>query len=147
MKSSEKQFLVKEKENEGMERTKAWMQIADLEKKEKVFKKLYHEKISLIKTLESKDSEIKKLKEQIFKLKFTLDSKEKSIPVKEVTKRGGIKLLKRLINFMEVGKEYTRTDLARQFIMTTGDIDECLEFLEEHKLMTLIHKEHKVLRI
>ena len=147
MKLSEKQFLVNEKEHEGIARNKAWEQVSDLQSKEKVFKKLYHEKISLIKTLESKDSEIKKLKEKIFKLKFTLDSKEKSTPVKEVTKRGGINLLKRLINFMEVGKEYTRTDLSEAFIMTTKDIDECLEFLEEHKLMTLKHKEHKVIRL
>ena len=147
MQSCEKQFLVKEKECEGIARTKAWMQVTDLEQKERIFKTLYREKINLERTLETKEKEIDRLKQELFKLKFNKDSNQEPVRIKEVVKRGGINFLRRVISSMEIGKIYTRTDLAEELCMSKYDLDECLRFLEENKLIKLDRVEHKIVRM
>jgi len=132
MKLNEKQFLVSEKEIEGKDRDSAWNEINNLEKSERAFKILWHEKNALTRKVATLENENKKLRETIFKLKFELDKKPE---VKEVN--GSLRNFLRLINFMEEDKTYTKTDLARELMMQGKEVEEWLNIFIKYKILNI----------
>lgn len=140
MKQNEKEFLVNEKEANGEARNKAWSDVNDLIKSEKAFKILYKEKEKLLKELEKANQLIKEQKQTIFNLKFKLDKTDKEDkPKKESTKKstGNLIYYNRILNFMQVGVPYTKTDLIRNLLIPQKEVEDWLKFIMEHKLLPI----------
>jgi hypothetical protein len=132
MHSEEKRFLVQEKETNGISEIQAWKEVKDLEKSEKAFKILWHEK----KALENKYNKLLKeydsLKGKVFKLRFELDKSKKQGNQKEITTT--IKHFNRILNFMEKDKPYTRTDLARELLIKTSEVESWLNLMIKYNI-------------
>lgn len=133
MKSNEKLFLVNEKEADGLARNMAWEEVKDLEEKEKAFKILWNEKKHLENELKTISYLFEKERQKNFKLKFELDKLKIDKP-KVIESNGNILHIRRIINFMEKEKAYTKTDLSKDLMMSTTKIEECIKFIQENNL-------------
>lgn len=137
MKTSENQFLFKEKLNEGKGEIQARKEIQELEYSQKQFKIMYRENQALKIMLKNRDMEISKLKVKSFK------SLRQDSPLvkanKEVNKpknyEGTLKHMGRILNHMEVGKHYSKRELAADLCMDTTAMNSILYFLNDHHLV------------
>lgn len=135
MKSGEKEYLVNEKEQAGISRDAAWKEVKDLEEKEKVFKVLWNDKRRLERDNIKLEKELKIERARNFRLKFALDSKKKVEPVKEIN--GSVNHLRRILNFMEVGKVYSKSSLSEELVMKPNEVADWLKLIMDYKLLEI----------
>ena len=139
MNTQESQYLFKRKLEKGETEKQAYQEIFDLKQSQKLFKKLSREIKSLKKELNKSELDNKKLKDKIkeSKQKEFLDKlkNQKDKPLVQVeshTKQATITHASRIINFTEVGKQYTKSDLAKMLVIPTSMADMLLLFLNRY---------------
>jgi hypothetical protein len=136
MNTQERQYLFREKRAEGKNEMESNKEILDLIHAQKLFKKMKNEMKSLvteIKKLEAKNeklnNKIKEKKSQEF-LKNLGQGEER---IKEI-KNGNHKVptihhVNRILNFTEVGKGYTKSDLAVELRIPSTLVEVALNFI------------------
>lgn len=141
MKTSESQFLFKEKLNEDKGEIEAMREIKSLQDHERAFKILWREKESLKKEVEKLEKKLKEV--DGFKAKF----KEMKSEHTEKIYAGSIKHLRRIIHFMEKDKRYSIKELMLDLCMCNEDLRGCLDFLKEFNLINVEYpKEGGIIR-
>lgn len=135
MKSEESRILIREKRAEGKKDNQIYQELNNLKQSQIQFKELQKELNHLNLEINKKDSKIEELKEELNKSKNKLlvqGLKIEAKPVLNTSKSANLNNCKRIINFTEVGKAYTRSDLAKEFVFTTETVSEILTFLTNH---------------
>jgi hypothetical protein len=138
MNSSEVSYLVHEKQLEGKSNYEVYKELSDLKSSQIKFKNLNRE-------LKKKDTIIKKLnlKIETINSKLKKDNNKKLIEgLKEESKKDpkpsrepNLLNTKRVINYVELGKRYTRTDLALELRIPSPLIEQILNFLNRYTLI------------
>ena len=142
MNTQESQYLFKRKLEKGETEKQANQEIFDLKQSQKLFKKLSREIKSLKKELNKSESDNKKLKDKLkeSKQKEFLDKlkNQKEVPLVQVESSNGrhatITHASRVINFTEVGKQYTKSDLSKMLVIPTSAADMLLLFLNRYTI-------------
>jgi hypothetical protein len=141
MNTEEKQYLYKEKISGGKTDIEASQEITDLIKAQKLFRKMKIEMKSLNNHISKLEKEREKFKEKAKdeKNKRLLEKlkNQKDVPQVQFEKHYNGKQptlihASRVINFTEVGKEYTRTDLSTMLAVPTSVSELVLNFLNRY---------------
>ena len=134
MKTEEERMLFKDKIIEGKGEIRACKEIKSLQEHEKAFKILWNENEANKRMVESLNKQIQKLNGERFRLKFALDSSKKEIEEnrpKEI--KGTFRHIIRIVNNMEIGKEYPKTPLAKELCMSISDFNNCFFVIDKLK--------------
>ena len=135
--NSELKYLFNEKKLEGLSDNEAQESVNEFRQSQIDFKLLKKE-------LKKKDTEIKNLNKEILELQKKINKTKnqnliqglkeysKQEKVYKESKGATLNNVKRVIKFTEVGKFYTKTELARDLIIQTTCIDEIITFLNNH---------------
>jgi hypothetical protein len=129
--STENQFLYKEKVSEGKSSKLALFEIKSLESQQKALKLLWREKEKLVK----ENLKLKKRIDESVKNSFKELRKPEPLVPKEYT--SDLKYLGRIINHMKSNKHYMKKELSEELCISLENLNACLYFLDEHKLMEL----------
>lgn len=132
----EKDFLMKEKECEGKERTQAIKEIKNLEKSQVDFKTLKKENRRLLNENEILKSKLKENKNNIFK-----ELRKSPVEVK-----GSLVHINRIINQMEKNVPYTITELKDFLLMNSNELRECIIIINKCKNVNIEIKDDKFIR-
>lgn len=140
MNTQERQYLFREKRAEGKNEMEANKEIKDLIQAQRLFKKMKKEINSLVNEIKKLEKENSKLKEKVKeeknqrmldRLKYQKDTP--SIQV-ETKSNGNHKVptthhINRILTFTEVGKQYTKSDLAMELRIPSTLIEVALNFI------------------
>jgi hypothetical protein len=137
MQQAEKDFLLKEKKIEGKNNYQAYKEIGSLEEYQNAFKILKKMNIKLNKEVEKLQKKLKDANSKVFKLKFEKDSKGSIDINKDKRNNGSINQLIRIVNYMKEGKEYSKSELAKQILITVSEADRWLNVLIKYKLLPI----------
>lgn len=137
MLSGETQYLFQEKVRDGKTNSEAYSEVEFLKESQIEFKNLKRENLNLKKKIESLNNQIIKLELDISKknnknLLEGLGIKSK-VEHKVIETRGAtLSNIKRVINFIEIGKSYTKSDIAKELMFPTTVVEEIIDFLNRH---------------
>ena len=147
MNTQERQYLFREKRSEGKDDMKANQEIMDLIQAQRLFKKMKIEMKYLTKTISTLEKDNEKLKNKVKEEKnkrrlenlknqkdFTSQVVNETLEKNNKCKQATINHASRVINFTEVGKEYTRTDLSRMLVIPIGIAEMLFLFLNRYTI-------------
>jgi regulator of replication initiation timing len=140
MNTQERQYLFREKRAEGKSEMKANAEIMDLIQAQRLFKKMKVEIKSLVNEIKKLEKENSKLKEKVKQEKNQrmLDrlKYQKDVPMVQVESKSNgnhkvptIHHINRILNFTELGKTYTKSDLAKELRIPSTLIEVALNFI------------------
>jgi len=145
MKQEEKDYLKVIHKSEGYNPSTIYKSINKLENSQVKFKALTRElkkKDTIIRNLESKIEKLKtkleKTSNPLISIKRKASSLGKDIFAQDVDKEEYEKcrlLINRIIRNMELERQYTRTDMSKEFLIYYKKLDFCIGYLLHEKLI------------